>query len=425
MQTLAVGLGAIPVFLLSKRVLEDNRLALACAAAYLLHPATQYLVSDAGGEIVRLGTLGLPASLLALLWLERRRHVAATLAFAFTLTCREEYALVLAAAGVYLLLRWRELRPHDAARSRRDGWFGLGFLLVGIAWFLLALFVVIPHFRGEAFGGFKYYRHLGSGGVNVTHALITKPGAILAAMFTPAKIGFLLLLVVPLCLFPVCALKQLLLALPPTAICLLSERYQVASILFHYHAPILPYVFLALPFGANAMLRSVGRYAHSPASCARGMAWALVVASLVSCSLAGKSPLSPSFYDRDSAYHYTNQYVSTPRTAEARRLMRSISRDASVCATEFLATQFTHHANCWTFPNHTDSADLVVVDTHDRWLKGSDDAKRQLQQLLASPHWQLASARQNILVLRKHATHNTKHAPPCPTPTTTPVPKSP
>jgi len=398
-QTLAIGLGAVPVYLLSKRALGDDRLALACAAGYLLHPATQFLASDASGEIVRLGTLGMPVSLLALYWIERRRYAPACAAFAFALLCREEYALVLAAAGVLVLAQRRSARKPTMRRRQRN--VGLAFLALGLGWFGISLFVVIPHFRTSGFGGFGYYEGLGGSGTGIVTTLATRPGYVLRLMFTPAKVGFLLHLVVPLCLAPILAPGRLLLALPLVVICLLSSRDHVASILFHYHAPALPFLFLALPYGLRVARAWLNDRAHSAPACSRGLTWAVVTASLIASILAGKSPISLSFYDRQSSYHYGNLYARTERSIEATRVVRSIPRQASVCATEHLATQFTHHANCWTFPDHIESADFVVIDQHDRWLRGNDDVNRQLQQLLATPHWQPLSNRQGVLVLRR------------------------
>lgn len=396
-QIVAVALAAWPVFLLSVKVLKDDRLALACALGYLLHPGTQYLVGDASGEIVRLGTLGMPAALLALLWVEERRYGLASVAFAFTLTCREEYALVLAAAGLYVMFRQR------CSAGAREAWFGPCFVGVGAAWFVLALFVVIPHFSGTCFGGFKYYDF--NQGLAGPHA---GPGRVLATLFSQEKVGFLLLLVVPLCLFPLFGPIRLLLALPAVMVCLLAAKYQTASILFHYHAPVLPFLFFALPFGVRAVYKRVAKYAHSPASCSRGLAWAVVAASLIASVLAGKSPLSLRFYDRRSPYHYGNLYMGSAGSVEARRTAESIPRDASVCASEFVAPLFTHHANCWTFPNRFAEADVIVVARHERWFAKQPDAARRLHELSTSPCWHVVSDRHGIVVYQRGAKRGTK-----------------
>lgn len=403
-QVVAVGLGASAVFLLSKRVLRDDRLSLACAVAYLLHPGTQYLVSDASGEIVRLGTLGMPVALWALLWVEERRYSLACAAFAFALTCREEYALVLAAAGLYVMLRRRD------DRGSRETWLGSCFIGVGAAWFVLALFVVIPHFSGTPFGGFKYYdfaEATGQAHSGSPRALGQAAGRMLGAVFSWEKLGFLLLLVVPLCLLPVLAATRLALALPAAMVCLLSSRYQASSILFHYHAAVLPFLYFALPFGARRVLGRVAKYSCSSASCSRGIAWALVAASSISTILAGKSPISLAFHDTRSPYHYGNLYLKTPAAREARRAATWIPPDAAVCATEFVATLFTHHAECWTFPDRVGEAEWAVIDRNDRWLKrelgaaGTDALPPIQRRWLPKPHWSLVSDREGIGVFQR------------------------
>ncbi len=397
LQVLAVGLGAGPIYLLSRRVLSDTRLALACGVAYLLHPGVQYLVSDASGEIVRLGTLGMPASLLALYWVERRRYGRASLAFAIALCCREEYALVAAAAGVYVL--GSSMRGAGGGARRRDRRFGLAMLVVGLAWFFAALFVVIPAFSGGGFRGFQYYEHLGGSAGQVAHSLLSRPWRAAVYMFSVEKTGFMLHLLVPLLLLPLLSPGRLALAVPALAICLLNSKYQASSILFHYHAPVLPFVFFALPFGVKRFVRwraEAGRRTGAAVSCG------LIVAALVASVLVGKGPLSLSFWDPASPYHYRRMYVAQPAAAEARRLRQTIPRPSKVCASEFIATQFTHHAAVWTFPNRLADADVVVIDRNDRWLRRSEGALAALRdQVAGSGRWRLLSDRAGVLVYER------------------------
>ena len=142
--------------------------------------------------------------------------------------------------------------------------------------------------------------------------------------------------------------------------------------------------------------------ADATRSVRRGLAWALATAALVCSVLVGKSPISLSFWDRQTPYHYANLYVNRASAAEARRLRTLIPLTASVCATEFAATQFTHHRHVWTFPNRLDEADAVVFDRYDRWVRGAPDTVSAFQaRVETSSQWRRLSDQHGIAAYRR------------------------
>ena len=139
-QALAVATGAVPVYLLGKRHLGSDWAAAGFALAYLLHPATQWLVLDDFHPVA----LATPLLLWAFWFLDAGRLLAfAPVALAACLT-KEQIGLVVAAMGL-----WYALRPE----GRRAG---IAIALAGAAISVVAVTVVVPHFApggGSPFEG--------------------------------------------------------------------------------------------------------------------------------------------------------------------------------------------------------------------------------------------------------------------------------
>ena len=107
----AVATGAVPVYLLGRRHLESDWAAAGFALAYLLHPATQWLVLDDFHPVA----LATPLLLWAFWFLDSERLVPFALTAGAACLTKEQIGLVVAAMGV-----WYALRPGRAAGGPRD-----------------------------------------------------------------------------------------------------------------------------------------------------------------------------------------------------------------------------------------------------------------------------------------------------------------
>jgi uncharacterized membrane protein len=231
-QSAALGLTAVPVFLLGRRWLRSGWQALLLAAAFTLHPAVH------GPSLYEFHFLTL--SVLFIAWaayfLVARRWLPLAIAATLAMACREDVALGFALVGT--ALAWM-------------GWRRRASLVLGgagLLWFLLVKFVWIARFGGASFS--EYYEGLipagehGFGGV--VRTLLSNPLYVVGTMLTREKLVLALQLVVPLAFLPLRQVRTAVLLLPGMMVVGLStSRAAVVQISFQYVCHFLPYLFIA------------------------------------------------------------------------------------------------------------------------------------------------------------------------------------
>lgn len=399
-QTVALGLGALPVFALAREVLRSRWLGCAFAVAYLLYTPMQMLNLEGGAyNTFRAITLAVPLMLGAFYFAARGRLVAASALAFLVLLCQEDYALGVAAMGLYIAF----------VLKRRA--FGLAWAGVGVLWFAVAVGVVIPAFAGGTPHAVSYYSHLGGSAPEVGWSVLTSPLKALGIALAPEKLEFLLILFLPVGFLCLLSPSALAMALPGFAVCLLSERYATWTPWFHYHTPIVPIVFIAAIYGARNLVRFAERSRAGGGAVRRlrgAAGWWVLLCALLTNVAYSKSPLSFRFYDSRSSSGWRNLYVITPHARNIPVVVRSIPREARVSASLFLNTRFTHHAACYTFPRgieggHLGPADYVALDLRERWLL--PDQAPAIKSLLDSPAFERLPAPEGFLILKRKEPH--------------------
>ncbi len=328
----------IIVFVASELVLRLARRhwnpgqALLLAVAFAVAPALQTLVHYDFHEI----SLSLPLVTLIFDGIDRRRPRMVVLsALALTLV-REDMGIVVAMFGVALFLT-----------KRMSRYVAIVLMILGCSVFLLATFVVIPHFNP---GGFGYwdYPSLGTTPRAAIHTLLTRPWAAAGAlMWPPIKLVTLSLLLGPLALLPLRSWYSL-----PGWVVLASRFLAGRSMLwtpyFHYDS-----VVWAVFFGAalDAAARSP-RVHQWP----RIIAWSSASALVFACILVPRAtPLYKIFTPK--------LWIASSRDADRAAAVKSISPDECVVADDHLIprlSRFNVVARDFTaLPN----AQWLVVDS--------------------------------------------------------------
>lgn len=154
--------------------------------------------------------------LLSAVLLERYqagRRVQAVIAACLLLLVKEDIGLLVAGFGLFLVTGLRLPAQEKYARQRR---LGLGFLVGGVGWTLLATHVFIPAFGGRA-NYYWAYTALGPDMPSAAAHAITHPFSTVQLFGTPSiKITTMTWLVVPLLLLPL-ASPLTLMVVPPLA----------------------------------------------------------------------------------------------------------------------------------------------------------------------------------------------------------------
>jgi uncharacterized membrane protein len=250
LQSAWLGAAVVPIYLLSRAHRLGRGTGLALAALWALHPAVH------GANLYEFHSLTLvaPLALWLLYALETGRLRAYFALLLPLLMVREDVPFLLACVALRALL---DERPS----WRRAGWITLA---ASAAWFVLVkrVFMTSPDVfmtgRDAYAYAFNYEalipNHDGASGLLVS--LLTSPGFVLRAMFTQAKVLFLLALFLPLAFLPFAARTGRIMLAWGLLFSLLSTRPAMHSIHAHYACYLLPVAFALAPAGLRRVADS-------------------------------------------------------------------------------------------------------------------------------------------------------------------------
>jgi uncharacterized membrane protein len=281
LQTLALALGAWPVYLLARLKLPAGYAAWWVLAYFLFVPLAYINLYDFHEVALSVVPLG-----FAIYFLERGRRGWFLVSLLVTFLVKEEMALIGAGFGAYVLL------------GKRDWKLGLGVLAGSLLAFVAVIQVAIPFFasgRSYPYIGIRYAEVGGSPG-GIVRTLVTNPLRIARALLQPKKIYFLIAVFGPVLGLSALAGWAAVLLLPTLGYLLLSNYEPQYSFTSQYSAPLIPLVFGT---GILALTRL-------PESARRPVMAAIIVSSVLFSWGFGDLPFSrkfdPSLFTTQSRY---------------------------------------------------------------------------------------------------------------------------
>lgn len=269
-QTLALAVGAWPIYLLAKLKLPRGYALLWVAVYFLFVPLAYINLFDFHQVALSVLPLG-----FALYSLERGKRAWFVACLAVTFLIKEEMSLVGVGFGLYALA------------GKHDWKLGLGVVAGSLASFALIVQVVIPHFSAGATYPYFAIRYGAVGGSpsGIVRTLVTDPFRIVRALADPKKVYFVLAIFGPVLGLSAIGGWAALTVLPTLAYLLLSSYAPEFSFATHYSAPLIP---LVLGTSIIAMSRLPERV--------RGVtALAVLMSSLVFSWAYGDLPYSRKF----------------------------------------------------------------------------------------------------------------------------------
>ncbi len=240
-QTLALGSGALPVFLLTRRYIPEWPIfAPLMATAYLLSPALVGLNIFDFHPV----SLATPLLLYAMLALTYKRYVWFLIACILACMCKEDIPLTVALLG--MLVIWKYKLPR----------LGTALFIGGLLWSFLAFKVIIPHFYPGVQANNYWYRYeaLGSSPGAAVANIVIHPWLLFTTFFTIDRFYYLFGLVRSVGFLPLLAPVWLLPALPSLAVNILSTDPLLYSGVYHYNAAIIPFVMLSAIHGTRRLI---------------------------------------------------------------------------------------------------------------------------------------------------------------------------
>lgn len=411
-QVVIVGLGAIPLYGLTRRRLRSDFAAACFALGYLVFPST-VSAGLAESASLRSDALAMPILLLTLYYLERRRR-SRFLATAFlALACKEYVALVVALLGLYILFRKRDVR------------LGLVTLGMSVAWFAVVMWGFIPYSRrGEESLYYQlHFSHLGgeAGLVGILASVINDPVQVLHLVFTPPKMLFFFFLLFSAGLLPLLDTPTLLVSAPIFGIFFLRKTdHPISQGDFHFLV-VLPFLFPASIEGVKILRRKIvhllGKASHNGRSFSQARLTTSISAYfLASCALAGffwgSSPLSWAFWSPGRPYQYwRNLYIGGERAQRVDDLLDLIPDDVPVFASDYLVAQLNRRETVYHFfwppSDALERVDYAVADLLQNHVRTEEQAAREMElldELLSGPDFALRVYEDGLLFFQRDAT---------------------
>jgi len=378
-QAALVSLGAVPAFLLARRHLGSEWGGLGFGLAYLLYPATQWLVLDDFHPVA----LAAPLLLCAIWLLDADRLLAFAGVAALACLTKEQVGLTVAALGVWYAL----------ARGRPRA--GLAIAASGAVAAVVATAVVVPHFAPGGTSPFAgRYERVGGSPAGMVETLVRDPGTIVAEATQRRDGAYFLDLLWPLAGLPLLS-PLALAAAPELALNTLSGAPTQTSVHFHYTATIVPVLLAAAVLGAAraGRRRPVARSALPRLAVVACLAGGMVLGPL---PIWGHVPLGSELAARE---HVVGEHARA-----ASSVLELVPPGDVVSATNTLGAHLSARERVLSFPVLAD-ARWVAVDvrrpsTFDRAVDPQGLATA-LSRLRADPRFTLVAADDGVLLFRR------------------------
>lgn len=329
LQTIAVGLSIIPVYLLARDYVSPF-FSKFITVMYACYPSLAWVALFDFHPVA----FAIPCIAAAIYCITRNRY-ALTAVFLVVTSLTEENMIIAAMfIGLYVFL----------FKNRR---VGFGILTASIIYFIIVAKLIMPWFGGSI-ARLDRYAELGDSMTSIIKTLITDPRLVADTIFTTEKMRYIVGLVWPVAFLPLLAWPMWILMLPGLAQNLLTNRSFQFETVYHYDSIIVPFIGVAIVYGLTAISKVANKYQKLTA--------VLLTIFLLSGFLA-LSPLSPKNPDW-ARYHDT-------RTADFRAILSLIPSDASVAAHTNLVPHLSHRDSISMTGKETDFAEYVILDSHD------------------------------------------------------------
>lgn len=369
-QTIALALGAIPTYLLALRILKSERLALFGAGAYLLYPALHWVNWFDFHEIA----FFVPLSLAGIYFLEARRWGLAWLFFIPAASTKEDAILMVAAIGLWLLIKklpegsplgnlstgyppkglpFGFLGRFFAASERKHG---AALLVIMLVYFFIATKLIMPALGGGLVR-LDRYGDLGTSIPDIAKNLLLHPTVGLSVLFTAEKLTYFFWLFLPLALLPLFAWKSFIfLALPGILENTLTSYAPQFSGIYQYDAVLIGGLLAGTLYAVRDITH---RWPRTMPWIFYGLAITIVVGFLV------RSPIRPSLFP-------VSFFRSNPHVQTFRSIAKAIPDAATIAAPTTLVPHIANRERIFTLgtePYWVDQKlfqpDIVIVDGAD------------------------------------------------------------
>lgn len=355
-ESVFLGLGAIPAYLISMKILKNKLLSLGIVVLYLLNPGMQWTdIYDFHGV-----AFAIPFLLFAFYFAYIKRWGWFAIFTFLSLLTKEQIALNIAMLGLFIFFIFK------------NKLVGTVTTLVGIIWFLSMVSIVMPYFtpRGihwalEAYGEVSMLQII-QGYTNPTHFFQT-------FLFDKSTIDYYILLLKPFAFLPIIGAPWLLLSSPDIIINILRDT---KTIQFHYDSGTTPALVIASIFGISYVHKIISHLRITKKYHIKIRYFVMGIALIISLRVNyhySPLPTTPSCWCRI--------YTVTEEDKAFEKALQAIPKKASVTTSLEIRPHVSHREYAFTVPSATKSAQFIALITQNR-IPGNYNPKEYENQLI-------------------------------------------
>lgn len=372
-QTLALALGALFLYLFSKKILQRHDFPLLISAGYLLYPALHWVNLFDFHPIAFL----VPALLGAFYFFYEARWLWFWLFIILAVFTQEDAILAVMFAGFFLaFIHWRE------AKERR---IALLASTLAFIYFIVSIKILMPYFGGGLLR-LDRYAHLGESFYEIARNLLFNPALFFKTAFSAPKLLYFLWLFLPVLFLPFFYLSSLLLLFPGFLENLLTNFANQFSGFFQYDSMLIAGLFIAVIYGLQKIL---SRWPN------RARLFRGVLAVAILGSFLARSPISPFYFPLES-------FKFNERREVLNQIVQSIPANASVSAQTNIVPHIANREHIYMLGFEPFRPDFVIVDGGDFFgFYNPENLQRYADGYALSGEYEITVINERYFIFRK------------------------
>ncbi len=343
LQSVLLSSGIFPLYSLAKDKLDSDLLAVSLCIGYLLYPALQFANLYEFHPV----NIATPLLLFIFYFFNRGSYIRYYIFLILALLCREDVVPIVFFLGIYILLYERKWKV------------GLATTLLSVSWFYFAYWIFLPYITsGEhsklSSGSFGLYSYLGDSMGEIISTILLHPLLILKEILVLEKLGYIVLLTLPLCFISFFHPPTFLIGFSMIIGNMLSQNIFMSTIRFFYTATITPFIFISSIYALQFLLSKQDYIAWfvrkiGPTSTLSRLGLVCAFSSVILfSSVSGSILYGPLPYSSDP---YSDEFLVKKECADvAREMFKLVPPNASVSAANNLGAHFCNRENVFVFP---------------------------------------------------------------------------
>ena len=364
-QSVFLGIGALPTYLLAYRILKDKLISLTIVAIYLLNPQMMWTNIYDFHPVA----LVVPFFLFAFYFALTKRWIWYWIFVFLAILTKENQSLNIAMMGVviFFVLRQRAV--------------GAATFVGGVCWFVLMVFVIMPHFsaNGVHWALADYEQDLPS---LVTNSI--NPINLFYLFVLDSKShDYYHLLLKPYSYISLIGFPALVLSIPSLVINVLRDT---RSINFHYGTGLIPGLTISAILGLKYISEFLEKLRiKNPRIILYALCFGMVLYALRTNYHYSPLPTTPSCWCL--IYRVSEEDLAFENA------LQNIPKDASVTASLEVRPHVNHRKNVWFVPSATESARFIALIRQNRIVgnyEPKDYENRLIPVLLSSKEHRVA-----------------------------------